>query len=156
MATSDDSQTPVYTTIVVGTDGSERADIAFDEALKLARMSGAKLHVVHAVHAAHKAGFADVMGEAKFKARETRYQVDEVERRLIEQAARAGVDAELHNPDTDPAEALLSTAEAVKADLLVVGNRGMSGKTRFLLGSVPNKVFHNCPCSLLIVNTEPG
>jgi len=35
-----------------------------------------------------------------------------------------------------------------------VGNRGMSGMKRFVLGSVPNRVSHKCPCSVLIVNTE--
>ena len=64
--------------------------------------------------------------------------------------------AEVHNPHGDPAEALISVAEAVDADLVVVGNRGMTGMTRFVLGSVPNKVSHHCPCSLLIVNTDQG
>jgi nucleotide-binding universal stress UspA family protein len=55
----------------------------------------------------------------------------------------------------DPANALIDVAEAVGADLIVVGNRGMEGKKRFVLGSVPNKVSHHCPCSLLIVDTRP-
>lgn len=38
-------------------------------------------------------------------------------------------------------------------DLLVVDNKGMTGPGRFLLGSVPNKVSHHVPCSLLIVHT---
>jgi nucleotide-binding universal stress UspA family protein len=49
---------------------------------------------------------------------------------------------------------LNSLAEALPADLVVIGNRGMSGIKRFVLGSVPNKVSHHCPCSLLIVNTD--
>jgi nucleotide-binding universal stress UspA family protein len=145
-----------YKVIVVGTDGSDRAQIAFDEALMLSKLSGATLHIVHAVHGAAKSGFVDVMGEAQFKARESRDQVDEIGRRLVEEAERAGVSAELHNPDTDAAEALIKTAEAVDADLVVLGNRGMTGKSRFLLGNVPNKVSHNCPCSLMIVNTDRG
>jgi nucleotide-binding universal stress UspA family protein len=44
-------------------------------------------------------------------------------------------------------------AENVGADLVVVGNRGMSGVRRFVLGSVPNKVSHHSPCNLLIVDT---
>ena len=49
-------------------------------------------------------------------------------------------------------DALIDVAEQVNADLLVVGNRGMSGVRR-MLGSVPNKVSHHCPCTLLIVDT---
>lgn len=143
-----------YRAIVVGTDGSDRAGIAFEEALMLAKLAGAKLHIVHGVHSSAKSGFVDVMSEAQVKARESRSHIDEVGARLVEQADGQGVAAELHNPEGDPAEGLLKTAEAVGADLLVVGNRGMSGASRFLLGSVPNKVSHNSSCSVLIVNTD--
>jgi nucleotide-binding universal stress UspA family protein len=44
-------------------------------------------------------------------------------------------------------------AEEVGADLLVVGNKGMTGAKRFLLGSVPNKISHHAPCSVYIVRT---
>jgi nucleotide-binding universal stress UspA family protein len=51
----------------------------------------------------------------------------------------------------DAADAILDVAEEQGADLIVVGNKGMTGATRFLLGSVPNKVSHHAPCSVLIV-----
>ena len=44
-------------------------------------------------------------------------------------------------------------AEEQRSDLIVVGNKGMTGAKRFLLGSVPNKVSHHAPCSVLIVRT---
>jgi nucleotide-binding universal stress UspA family protein len=44
----------------------------------------------------------------------------------------------------------------VGADLVVVGNRGMRGASRFVLGSIPNKVAHHSHCSVLIANTERG
>ena len=44
-------------------------------------------------------------------------------------------------------------AELRKADLIVVGNKGMAGAKRYLLGSVPNKISHHAPCSVLIVRT---
>ena len=53
----------------------------------------------------------------------------------------------------DPADAILDVAEEQGADLIVVGNKGMTGAKRFLLGSVPNKVSHHAPCSVLIVRT---
>jgi nucleotide-binding universal stress UspA family protein len=64
------------------------------------------------------------------------------------------VTIEFHSSTGEPAEALLELAEKLQADLIVVGNRGMSGMKRFLLGSVPNKISHHAPCSVLIVNTE--
>ena len=53
----------------------------------------------------------------------------------------------------DPADAILDVAEETNADLIVVGNKGMTGARRFLLGSVPNKVSHHAPCNVMIVRT---
>jgi nucleotide-binding universal stress UspA family protein len=53
----------------------------------------------------------------------------------------------------DPADAILDVAEDRKADLIVVGKKGMTGAKRFLLGSVPNKVSHHASCSVLIIHT---
>ena len=53
----------------------------------------------------------------------------------------------------DPADALIDAAEDTGGDVIVVGSRGMTGATRFFLGSVPNKVSHHAPCDVLIVST---
>ena len=56
--------------------------------------------------------------------------------------------------NTDPVSGLIEEATNGGFDLLVMGNKGMTGVTRFFrLGSVPNKVTHHLPCSLLIVKT---
>jgi ubiquinone biosynthesis protein len=54
----------------------------------------------------------------------------------------------------DPAQAIVDTAESEEADVVVVGNVGMSGRKEFLLGNVPNRVSHNCRCTVIIVNTR--
>ena len=64
-----------------------------------------------------------------------------------------GVDVNTVARQGDPADAILDTAEEQNADLIIVGNKGMTGAKRFLLGSVPNKVSHHAPCSVLIVRT---
>ncbi len=66
----------------------------------------------------------------------------------------AGVEVEIHAREGDPADAILDVAEERNADLIVVGNKGMTGAKRFLLGSVPNKVSHHAPCSVLIIRTS--
>jgi nucleotide-binding universal stress UspA family protein len=145
-----------YKAIVVGTDGSERATVAVDEAFALAKMAGATLHAVHVVHPAIAAGFHDSVG-TQIEIDRLRRQAGAIRERTLAEAERLGVPIAIHNPGSnDAAEALIKIAEEVNADLVVVGNRGMSGVTRFVLGSVPNKVAHHCPCSVLIVNTEPG
>ena len=52
----------------------------------------------------------------------------------------------------DPADALMSVAADEEAEMIVVGNRGMSGARR-MLGSVPNRVSHHARCGVLIVPT---
>jgi len=144
----------MYQTIVVGTDGSKRAAVAVAQALALAKMSGATLHVIHVARpatAGFEVGFAaTVVAEANW----LHDQGDHVCAQVLAEAKRQGVPAEMHSVDGDPADMLLRVAEFVDADLVVVGNHGMSGIKRFALGSVPNKVSHHCPCSLLIVNTD--
>jgi nucleotide-binding universal stress UspA family protein len=68
-------------------------------------------------------------------------------------AREAGVPVSVYPRQGDPADAILDVAEERQADLIVVGNKGMTGAKRFLLGSVPNKVSHHAPCSVLIIRT---
>ena len=68
-------------------------------------------------------------------------------------AKEAGIEATTHAREGEPADAILDVAEETHADLVVVGNKGMTGAKRFLLGSVPNKVSHHAPCSVYIVRT---
>jgi nucleotide-binding universal stress UspA family protein len=145
-----------YKVIVVGTDGSERATVAVNEAFALAKMAGATVHAVHAVHPAIAAGFHDAVG-TQVEIDRLRQAAEAIRERVLAEAERLGVSIKIHNPGSnDAAEALIRIAEEVNADLVVVGNRGMSGVARFVLGSVPNKVAHHCPCSVLIVNTSPA
>jgi nucleotide-binding universal stress UspA family protein len=75
-------------------------------------------------------------------------------RQAQEDARLGGVEnVETFARQGDAADAILDVAEEQRSDLIVVGNRGMTGAKRFLLGSVPNKVSHHAPCSVLIVRT---
>jgi nucleotide-binding universal stress UspA family protein len=81
---------------------------------------------------------------------------EDVSQTLDEAAGRlreAGLEVEIHAREGDPADAILDVAEEEGADLIVVGNKGMTGAKRFLLGSVPNKVSHHAPCSVMIIRT---
>ena len=146
----------MYTNIVVGTDGSARADEAVRHAARLASATGATLHIVHAFQIMPAlASMAPEVGAAAWAG--LAEGADERARHVLagaEQLARAeGAKVEGHLCTGDAADALVDTSERLEADLLVIGNKGMSGVKRFMLGSVPNKVSHHCPCSLLIVDT---
>jgi nucleotide-binding universal stress UspA family protein len=146
----------VFTRIVVGTDGSDTARQAVGEAIDLAKLSGATLSVVSA-YASTSPRRSEI--EQREAPADVAYELGPREdiNLVLDSAAAAakkeGIDAQTHPVEGDPAEAILNVAEQTKADLIVVGNKGMAGARRFLLGSVPNKVSHHAPCSVIIVRT---
>jgi nucleotide-binding universal stress UspA family protein len=155
-AHDDRSTMSLFKRIVVGTDGSDSAREAIRQAAALAQMSGASLDVVSAYEPvpsrrsqeAASGAPADVAHE--FGPREdVNFALDGA----ASIAADFEVEIARHPMDGDPADAILKVAEDVDADLIVVGNKGMTGARRFLLGSVPNKVSHHAPCSVYIART---
>lgn len=146
----------MFNRIVVGTDGSETAGEAVRHAVELARMSGAQLSIVSAFSPAAKGRVAGEQRDAPADVQHEfgpREDVNLVLDTAAGTAKQQGVEVQTHPKEGDPAEAILNVAEETKADLIVVGNKGMTGARRFLLGSVPNNVSHHAPCSVMIVQT---
>jgi nucleotide-binding universal stress UspA family protein len=146
----------MFTRIVVGTDGSDTANKAVGQAVQLATSIGASLDIVSAYEPVSGARLREerqaVPDDVQW-AINPREDVDATLEGAAERAREAGVTVEVHARQGDPADAILDVAEEHDADLIVVGNKGMTGAKRFLLGSVPNKVSHHAPCSVLIVRT---
>ena len=146
----------MYSCIVVGTDGSDTAAEAVRHAAELARIHGARLHVVSAYSPTLR---AKLQAERELLPEEERWMASPGEQaeRVLAEAAKGieatGVPVETHALPGDPAEVIIELAETLGAELVVVGNKGMAGITRFLLGSVPSKVAHHASCSVLIVRT---
>jgi maltose/moltooligosaccharide transporter len=123
----------VYEKILVGTDGSPTAAKAVDRAVDFAKSAGATLTILSAGRP------------------EKSQEVVEAE---VARHAGSGVVIDTKVATGEPVAELVKAASSGHYDLLVTGNRGMTGVTRFLrLGSVPNKITHQLPCSLLIVKT---
>jgi len=146
----------VFNRIVVGTDGSETAGEAVRQAVELAKLAGARLSIVSAFAPVPK---RRLQNEQEGAPADVQYEIgprEDVNIVLDAAAANAkkeGLDVQTHPVEGDPAEAVLNVAEEIEADLIVVGNKGMTGARRFLLGSVPNNVSHHAPCSVMIVRT---
>jgi nucleotide-binding universal stress UspA family protein len=146
----------MYGTIVVGTDGSDTAKEAVRQAADLAKAVGATVLLVSAY---------EPVSEARLRHERTEVPADvswmvnpreDVQAVLDQEADRIRDDVgavETFAREGDPADAILDVAEEKNADLIVVGNKGMTGARRFLLGSVPNKVSHHAPCNVMIVRT---
>ena len=143
----------MFKAIVVGTNGTETADIAVGRAVELAKLTGAALHVVSAYEPAPAhVGGSRPPAEASEWAITPHFKVDAVLDRATDIARADDIQVEVHGPKGDAASAILTVAEQTGADLIVLGSKGMQGARR-VLGSVPNKVSHKARCDLLIVQT---
>jgi nucleotide-binding universal stress UspA family protein len=128
----------VFRSIVVGTDGSDTATQAVRQAIGLARSVGARIELVSAY---------EPVTDPRLNAETTNVPED------LHWMVNPREDVETFARQGDPADAILDVAEERGSDLIVIGNKGMTGAKRFLLGSVPNKVSHHAPCSVLIIRT---
>ena len=146
----------MFKSIVVGTDGSDTAAQAVRQAVDLASAVGAKVELVSAYEPVPAQRLAEERRQAPEDLQWAINPREDVEATLQEAAAvasEAGVSAETYARQGDPADAILDVAEEQNADVVIVGNKGMTGARRFLLGSVPDKISHHAPCSVLIVRT---
>lgn len=146
----------MFETIVVGTDGSETATEAVRQAAALARSlgAGARLHLVTAYRPLEAMYVGpDVVPSGLAGLVDPRKDARTVVEEAADKVRAEGVDVEVYVWPGDAASAIIDVATTARADLIVVGSRGMSGAARFLLGSVPNKVSHHAPCNVMIVRT---
>lgn len=148
----------MYATIVVGTDGSERALDAVRRAGDMAKLCGVEsIHLV-----------SSCIPYREYELREIESELPEEYHEMISPRARArdhvleagvllgkmGVKYTGHEMTGDAASAILDVAERVDADLIVVGARGLSAVQRFIRGSVSTRVAHHSPCDVLIVEHD--
>lgn len=141
----------MISTVAVGVDGSATADKALELAVELARRFEATVVLLSALHdsEATSAGKAVDTVELEWAGNPSarvRHKLDTTEARLRAEglACRTLVD------EGDPGAVLVRLAEECRADVLVVGSKGMQ---RRVLGSVPNTVTHKAGCSVLVVKT---
>jgi nucleotide-binding universal stress UspA family protein len=138
----------VFHTVVVGADDSSTAREAVMIAADVAQSGGAELHIVTA-YDPKSVRADDLPQELRFSAM---HPAEALLRRLSVLVRERGLEPVVHTAEGDPVDAIVSVAESVDADLIVVGNKGMKGVRR-VLGSVPNSVAHKAPCSVLIADT---
>lgn len=122
----------MYKKVLIATDGSVTASHAVGIGMDVAKASNAETLLLH-------------VGDPKDG------------KKVLSQAekahAKSGVAIKTQSVSGDPADMICEVAEREGVDLIVVGNKGMTGAKRFLLGSVPNQVSHHAPCNVLIVKT---
>jgi len=125
--------------VLVATDRSETAERAVRFATDMAERYGAELFVLRVL-----------LSDDGTRAEAIR-ELAEYAESLAGERGRSSVVI-----GADPAEAIVESARREKADVLVVGSVGMTGRREFLLHNVPNRVSHNAPCTVVIVHTQRG
>ncbi len=145
-----------YRTIVVGTDGSDSSYVAVEKAAALAAAAGATLYIACAYYPTDDrdvAAAADVLKEDAYQVRGSA-PTTEILRTAGERAVAAGApDIQERAIVGEPVDSLLALVNEVKADVLVVGNRGLNTLAGRLLGSVPSDVARKSTSDVLIVHT---
>jgi nucleotide-binding universal stress UspA family protein len=140
-------------TVAVGTDGSGTADKAVEFAIDFAARYEAKIVFISAYNPVSESRLKREGREAPDDLQwmiNPAEDVDATLRDCEERAEERGLRWASEARQGDPAKILVELAESNGADVLVIGNKGME---RRVLGSVPNSVSHNAPCSVLIVKT---
>ena len=146
----------MFESMVVGTDGSDTANEAVRQATDLAQRLGATVHLVSAYEPVPEGRLREERQQVPDDLQwmvNPREDVSTTLEKAAEVIRERSVQVETHAREGVPADAILDVAEEKGADLIVVGNKGMTGAKRFLLGSVPNKVSHHAPCSVMIIRT---
>jgi nucleotide-binding universal stress UspA family protein len=140
-------------TVAVGTDGSGTADKAVEFAIDLAARYEAKIVFISAYNPVSESRLKREGREAPDDLQWMINPAEDVEATLRdceERAEERGLAWASEAREGDAAKILVELADSNGADILVIGNKGMQRK---VLGSVPNSVSHNAPCSVLIVKT---
>jgi nucleotide-binding universal stress UspA family protein len=139
----------VFRKILVGLDGSEAARHALEQALELAALCGAEVHVLSVEE--HLPAYAATVGEVDDEERfESRYfsRLHHEARRLAE---RRRVTLHTAIIPGHAAQALVQQAKAGGFDLVVIGHTGHSHLHTLFLGSTADRVVEHAPCAVLVV-----
>jgi nucleotide-binding universal stress UspA family protein len=142
--------------ILVGTDFSPESHLALAHALRIARRLDATLLIAHAGTVIEPTAAALAPESAVLVEYQKIVAEHEVESRsrlaeLVREVQAQGLAAEEHLIDGFADTALRDAAEALDADLVVIGTHGRTGLKRILLGSVAERVVRRAPCPVLTV-----
>lgn len=140
----------MFSEILVAWDGSSNAQRGFEYAIEIAQRFKARVHVVSVAHAADH---AETDAERKASFEDARHFYEQRSGPLLEAAQRKGVSVQTSVVEGgNPAAAILDAAHHIGADLIVVGRRGLSGITRFFMGSISDRIARYAKCPVLIID----
>lgn len=138
----------MYKKIVVAYDGSEHAKKGFALALELSKMFGSEIYLVSI---AHIPDFVETKDELNGILNDAHHYYEKLQREATERAKTEGIEINTSIVPGHPANGIVSFAESIRADLIIVGQRGRSGVARYIVGNVAENVVRHAHCSVLVV-----
>jgi nucleotide-binding universal stress UspA family protein len=136
----------MYETVMWATDGSEGADAALEEALRLAELSGGHIVAVHCDHRLNgRAGGWPAQADEDDRRLRIRGQVSDLE------ADGVPIDLVVRRSHREAADVVAGVAEELGADVIVCGTRGLGAFSGAFLGSFTQRLLHIAPCPVLAV-----
>lgn len=148
---------PNLRTLLVAYDFSEDSDAAIGWAQELAGTTGASVHVLHVVRRPLEVLSPYEIPVPETLMAEVRRNAAERLAPVVERLKRSGVSAEAHVREGFTADAIVVEARSLRADLIVMGTRGLTGLKHVLLGSVAERTMHHAPCPVVTVKADsPG
>ncbi|WP_292486571.1 universal stress protein [Methanohalobium sp.] len=129
-----------YTDILIATDGSEYSKMAVNSGIKFAKSSGAKVHAIYVINARWE---REIYNYIRKKGEQATNEVKQL-------GDENNVEVKIQLLEGDPAERIIDYAENNDIDLIVMGTHGESGISRFLMGSVAQKVVRKSSTEVLI------
>lgn len=145
----------IYRKMMVATDGSELAKKAVDTAIKISKMSEAKLYAVYVIsYEGISTAYPKEAGWEKAALDYFRIEGKEATAYAENSGRTENVEVESIILDGNPAREIVDFAEKNDIDLIVMGTLGKTGLNRFLLGSVAENVVKNSKKAVLIVKGE--
>lgn len=146
----------MYRHILVGTDGSETAADAVRHAATLAAAGGSRLTVLSVFDELDESKTKTVQKDVPEDLQWTVTGVAQAEERAAagtKIARELGADAHSRVERGEAADMIIKVLDSGDFDLVVVGSRGLSSPTRFILGNVPNAISHHARCDIAIIHT---
>ena len=165
----------MFNKILIAIDSSYLSEHVFNEALSIAKATGANLMLLHVLSLEEQTlpnmpvissfnYYTAISGDSLEIYREQWQAFEQQGLSLLrshqDAARKAGVATEFSQTVGSPGRSICDVAQNWHADLVVMGRRGIAGLNELLLGSVSNYVLHHAPCSVLTVQhqaaDEPG
>jgi len=143
-----------FSKILVGIDQSESSDLTFEYAIRLSKLSGARIYLVYVIQIPQTAGsFVGISDLEKYLEEEAQKLLDSI---VMRAAKKFNLGENIINIEKiikkgHPSKVILDLSKSIDVDLIVVGSRGLGSVKEFLLGSVSHSVARHASVPVLIV-----